>query len=195
MTDRFIYTNKVGAGPEHPNKQWGLFSAELTAEEAKARYELDAARREDWFGIVLLKDGDVRPTSYLQMCPRANGVVLQKVNQYGSVVSSYTWGAYYTPAANETYDGELKEIFLHKIVWYAYPEEAEFFDILDSLGHVSMSFRPDGYAKKEVVTDNGFNRPSEVETREFRDVDVSANRFQIPEFGNWDALFHPDPGQ
>lgn len=149
---RFIYTDKVGAGPEHPNKRWGLFSTELTAEEAKVRYELDAARREDWFGIVLLEDGDVRPASYLQMCPRANGVVLQKLDQYGSVISSYTWGAYYTPAADEPYDGELEEVFLHKIIWYAYPEEPQFFDILESLGHVSMSFRPDGYAKKEVVT-------------------------------------------
>lgn len=193
MTGHIIYTDKVGSGPEHPNKRWGLFTTELTPDEAKARYELDAMCREDWFGIIPIESGHDRPLSYLQMCPRANGVVLQKLNVHGTVEASYTWGAYYTPADKRPYDGDVDKVFLHKIVWYAYPEEAMFFDILDSIGHVAMNFRPDGYARKEVVTDNGFDRPSDVETREYRNSDVSDNWFAIPEFGDWDALLHPDP--
>lgn len=84
MTERYIYTDRVGAGPEHPKKQWGLFSKELTTDEAVARYDLDAARREDWFGVVLQSD-DQRPHAYLQMCPRANGVEMHKLNAQGSV--------------------------------------------------------------------------------------------------------------
>jgi hypothetical protein len=85
-TRRFIYTDKVGAGPEHPNKKWGLFSKELGPEDASARYSLDAARREDWFGVVLIEGEQERPTAYLQMCPRANGVELHKLDQFGSVI-------------------------------------------------------------------------------------------------------------
>ncbi len=193
MTRRFIYTDKVGAGPEHPNKQWGLFSKELAPAEAEARYTLNAVNRSDWFGIVLMEPGDTRPRSYLQMCPRANGVVLQKLGPSGSIDASYTWSAYFDPANPQPYAGDRDRIFLDGIVWYAYPDDEKFYARMDSLGHIDMEFRADGYAKQDRVISHGFNQPSEVETREFRDVDVSANWFQIPEFGDWDALFHPDP--
>lgn len=193
MPERFIYTDKVGAGPEHPNKRWGLFSTELTEEQAESRYSLNAVRRQDWFGIVLMEAGDDRPRSYLQMCPRANGVVLERVNSQGSIETAYSWGAYYDPADPQPYTGDETRIFLGGMTSYVYPDDDRFFRRSASLGHVSMEFRPDGYAKKDRVKANGFDRPSDVETREFRGVDVSANWFQIPEFGNWDAFFYPDP--
>jgi hypothetical protein len=111
MTRRFIYTDKVGAGPELPNKRWGLFSSELTEEQAESRYSLNAVRRQDWFGIVLMEPGDDRPRAYLQMCPRANGVVLERVNSQGSIETAYSGGAYYDPADPQPYTGDEKRIF------------------------------------------------------------------------------------
>jgi hypothetical protein len=195
MTQRYIYVDKVGAGPEHPSKRWGLFSDELTPDEAAARYALDPARREDWFGIVLLEPGQDRPRAYLQMAPRANGVELDKLDAHGSIEAAYTWGAYHEPADKQPYTGEEDRVFLGGMVWYAYPDEERFFRRSASLGTVTMEFRPDGYAKEDRVTRRGAGQPSEVETREFRDVDMSANWFPIPEFGDWDAFFHPEPAE
>lgn len=192
-TERFVYTHKVGAGPEHPNKKWGLFSTELSLEDASARYSLDAARREDWFGVVLIESEQERPTAYLQMCPRANGVELHKLDQFGSVMVAYTWRAYYAPSNAEPYDGDETRVFLSAITSYVYPEQPRFFMRNASLGHRSMTFGADGYAKDERVTKQGFGEPSNVDLREFRDVDVSANWFPIPEFGDWDRFFHPEP--
>jgi hypothetical protein len=193
MTQRYIYTDKIGAGPEHPNKRWGLYSTELTVEEAAARYALDAVRRSDWFGIVPLEPDAGRPRAFLQMCPRANGVELNKLDERGSIVAAYTWGAYYDPSDPEPYQGAESRVFLGAMTWYFYPEEDRFFRRSQSLGHVTMEFRPDGYAKEDRVTRRGFGEPHDVETREFRDVDVSANWFPIPEFGDWDAFFQPEP--
>ncbi len=193
MTQRYIYTDKIGAGPEHPNKRWGLFSTELTVEEAAARYALDAVRRSDWFGIVQAEPDEHRPRGFLQMCPRANGVELNKLDAQGSIVAAYTWGAYYDPAKPQPYQGEEERVFLGGMTWYFYPEENRFFRRNQALSHVTMEFRADGYAKEDRVTRRGFGEPSDVETREFRDVDVSANWFRIPEFGDWDAFFHPEP--
>ncbi|GAA1847094.1 hypothetical protein ACFQZV_09045 [Microbacterium koreense] len=192
MTHRYIYTDKVGAGPEHPKKRWGLFSTELTEAEARARYELDAARREDWFGIVRLDADQDRPVSYLQMCPRANGVSLQKLTPQGSIEADYVWGAYYDPSNLEPYTGDEHRVFLGGVTWYAYPDDDRFYRRGQAAGQVSMDFRTDGYAKEEQVTNRGFGQPADVETREFQDVDVSANWFDIPAFGEWDAFFHPD---
>lgn len=193
MTERYIYTDKVGAGPEHPKKQWGLFSKEISVEDAAERYRLDAARRDDWFGIVLLGEGQERPGAYLQMCPRANGVELHKLDAYGSVEVAYTWRAYYTPSDTAPYVGDESRVFLSTITWYAYPDEPRFYLRNASLGNVSMTFGVDGYGKEERVTKRGFGEPADVETREFRDVDVSANWFDIPAFGDWDRFFHPEP--
>ncbi|WP_309067889.1 hypothetical protein [Microbacterium sp.] len=192
MTQRYIYTDKVGAGPEHPNKRWGLFSTELTADEAAQRYALDAVRRDAWFGVVLLEPGEERPSAYLQVSPRGNGVTLHKLNPHGSIDASYTWGAYYQPQDDAPYTGDEDRLFLDAITWYVYPEGERFFSRSESLGSVSMQFRPDGYAKEDRTTRRGFGEPSEVETREFRDVDVTANWLPIPEFGEWDDYFHPE---
>ncbi|MFT4214741.1 MAG: hypothetical protein QM622_08195 [Microbacterium sp.] len=193
MTQRYIYTDKVGAGPEHPKKRWGLFSTELTPEEAEARYALNAVNRSDWFGIVLLEPGEDRPHAYLQMCPRANGVVLHKLGAHGSIDAAYVWGAYYDPPKPTPYTGDADRVFLEGMTWYAYSTDERFLRRNESDGHVSMDFRPDGYAKEDQITRHGFGQPSEVETREFRNVDVTANWFRIPEFGDWDAFFHPEP--
>lgn len=193
MSQRYIYTDKVGAGPEHPKKRWGLFSTELTVEQAAARYGLNAARRGDWFGIVRLGEDEERPRAFLQMAPQANGVELSKLGENGSTEAVYTWRAYYDAPDSQPYEGNDDRLFLSAMVWYAYPESEKFQRRAESLGHVTMEFRPDGYAKEERVTRRGFGEPSQVETREFRDVDVSANWFQIPEFGDWDAFFRPEP--
>lgn len=192
MTQRYIYVDKVGSGPEHPDKRWGLFSKELTTEQAEARFAMDAARRDDWFGIVRLEAGEERPSAFVQMCPRANGAVMQKLNGFGTVVASYTWKAYFEPSGSESYEGDEDRVFLSQIYWYAYPEESKFLHRMSSVGNVSMEFRPDGYAKEERVTKRGFNEPSDVETREFQNVDVSANWAAIPEFGDWAAFFRPE---
>lgn len=46
-----------------------------------------------------------------------------------------------------------------------------------------MTFTPQGYARENRVTTNGVGEPDTVGTREFRDVDLSANWFKIPDFG------------
>ncbi|WP_314649328.1 hypothetical protein [uncultured Microbacterium sp.] len=188
----YIYVDKVGAGPAHPDKKWGLFSDELTVAEAEERYNRNAALREDWFGIVHIEPGEDRPSAYLQMCPRANGVVLHKLTEHGSIAASYTWGAYYSVSEDEAYEGDDDRVFLGSIYWYVYPEGAKFFRRTAITGSIGMTFTPQGYAKEDRVTKNGFGEPDTVETREFRDVDVSANWFEIPEFGDWDDFFHPD---
>ncbi|MFT3797988.1 hypothetical protein [Microbacterium sp.] len=165
----------------------------MTVEEAAARYALNAVNRSDWFGIVLLEPGEDRPRAYLQMCPRANGIELGKLGSRGSIDASYVWGAYYDPPKPTPYVGDESRVFLGGMTWYVYPDEDRFYDRVDCSAHVSMDFRPDGYAKEDQVIHHGFGQPSEVETREFRNVDVSANWFAIPEFGDWDAFFHPEP--
>lgn len=191
MTQKYIYTDKVGAGPEHPDKQWGLYSKVLTPEKAKARYNLNAMHRAKWFGVVS-EHGDDRPTSYLQVCPRANGVVLQKLNQSGSIEASYTWVAYYTPPNLQPYDGAEEKVFFAGVTRYIYPDGENYYRQSQSVEHTTISFRPDGYAKEEKVTKHGFNEPSDVELSEYQNVDVSANWFTIPDFGDWAAFFQPE---
>ncbi len=145
-----------------------------------------------WFGVLLLQEGHERPSAYLQVCPRANGVQLHKLNEQGSIEAGYTWRAYYDPPDSKPYDGDEARVFLGTITWYVYPQEERFYMRNASLGNVSMVFGVDGYGKEEQVTKRGFGEPADVETREFRDVDVSANWFEIPEFGDWDDFFHPD---
>lgn len=189
--EQFIYADKIGAGPDHPDKRWGLFVTELTVAQAKERYERDVTQRNAWFGIARLGTGEGRPHAYVQMSPRANGVVLQKLNQYGTIEASYTWGAYAEkPGAQrqETAD----RIFLSQIYFYGYPDENRFLQRFSSLGHVEMTFSPDGRASESRVTKRGFGEPSQVETREYEGVDVTANWARIPEFGDWAAFFAPE---
>lgn len=193
MSGRYIYTDKVGAGPEHPKKRWGLFSTEITPEQAEARYALDAVERGRWFGIVLLEPQQERPGAFLQMCPRANGVELNKLSAHGSIEAAYTWGAYHDPSDRQPYRGAEDRVFLGGATWYVYPDEDRFFRRDQSVGTVNLEFRRDGYVKEEQVTRPGFGQPSEVETREHRGVDVSVNWARIPEFGDWAAFFHPEP--
>lgn len=193
MTHRYIYADKVGAGPDHPNKRWGLFTAELTPEEAEMRYARDSGRSNDWFGIVLLEAGAERPRAYLQMSPRANGVKLHKLNAHGSIEASYSWGKSSGQTESAFGDGSDTRLFLSQMTWYAYPEGEKFMSRSQSVGNVTMQFRPDGYAKEDRVTRRGFNEPDAVETREFQNVDAAANWFEVPEFGDWDAFFHPEP--
>lgn len=196
MAHRYIYADKVGAGPEHPDKQWGLFSDELTVEQAQARYAEEASRRDDWFGIVRMEAEQDRPGAYLQMCPRANGVELHKVNEHGSIEAAYTWRAYDDdPSDAQPHQGLGDRVFLGSIIRYAYPEGDRFFRRSASIGSVSLTFAPDGYAKEDRVIKRGFGEPSEVETREFRGVDVSANWTAIPEFGDWERFFHPESAE
>ena len=192
MTRRFIYADKVGAGPEHPRKRWGLFTDELSPEEAEARYEQDPDRREDWFGIVLLEPGEERPRAYLQMSPRANGVELNRLGAHGSIEVASTWRAYRDPGVAQPEGGAGTAVFLSNVVRYVYPDGDRFFRRGEAIGMVAMEFRADGYAREDRSTRHGAGRPSDVETREFRDVDVSANWFPVPDFGEWDAFFHPE---
>ncbi|MFX4273100.1 hypothetical protein ACQBAR_07945 [Propionibacteriaceae bacterium Y1685] len=192
VTHQYLYADKIGAGPEHPTKRWGLFSKELPIPQAEKRFAMDAARRSDWFGIVRLAPGEERPSAYVQMCPRANGVVMQTLNAHGTVLASYTWGAYHEPAGTEAYEGDVDHVFLSQIYWYAYPDEEKFLSRPSCLGNVCLQFHPDGHAKQERVTKHGFNEPSTVETREFENVDVSVNWTPIPAFGDWEAFFNPE---
>lgn len=127
------------------------------------------------------------------MCPRANGIELNKLNEHGSIKAAYTRRAYHDPSDSRPYEGDEARVFLGGMVWYTYPAEEKFFRRSASVGNVTMEFKPDGYAKEDRVTRHGFGQPEDVETREFRDVDVSANWFRIPEFGDGDAFFHPEP--
>lgn len=192
---RYIYADKVGAGPENPNKQWGLFTKELTPDEAQARYELNARQDGEWFGIVRFDEELGRPTGLIQMCPQANGLKMQKLDAHGRVEASYIWGGYYEPHHKDPtpYNGNATQIMLAQITWYAYPEEERFLDLLDSIGRVTMQFEADGYVKESIVTSHGFGNPEDVETRESRGVDVSHNWFDIPKFGDWEPLFNPTP--
>lgn len=190
-TGPFIYTDKIGAGPEHPDKRWGLFSTELTPSRAAIRYGLNAVRRSRWFGVVLLKPGEKRPRAYLQVCPRANGVELNQVNEHGSIVASYIWRAYYTPSKNVPYTGNEDKVFLSSYTTYVYPKKAQFFRRNQSVGHVDLTFNPNGDIKQELVIPRGFGEPSNVETEEYHGVDVTENWLKIPEFGDWDGFFNP----
>lgn len=193
MTERYIYTDKVGAGPEHPAKRWGLFTEELSSEEAMQRYALPVSRRDDWFGIVRTVD-DEAPSAYLQMCPQANGVVLHTLDRNGSVAASYSWGAYATGDDADAGEGAPR-LFLNQIVWYVYPEAERFLDRFESLGNVRMEFTPQGYGKEVRTTKRGPGEPASTEEREYNDVDVSVNWFAVPAFGQWDPFFNPTPDE
>ncbi|NRD08956.1 hypothetical protein [Rathayibacter agropyri] len=187
-----IYCDKVGAGPPHPKKRWGLFSTEITKAEARARYELNAADRDRWFGIVRL-DGAGQPVSYLQIYPQANGAVLHKINQHRTIDVGYIWSGYYHPKDESVpCMGSDESVFLGQITWYLCPIEDKHIRRNQSTGHLTMQFREDGYAKEEIVTSDGFGKPDDVELREFQGVDVSANWFEIPEFGDWNCFFDPE---
>ncbi|NHB84972.1 hypothetical protein G7085_11085 [Tessaracoccus sp. HDW20] len=101
----YIYADKIGAGPEHPAKQWGLFTRELTPDQAAELYALNAAQRNDWFGVVRLEDGQQRPTAYLKVCPQGNGIELHRLSGYGSITAAYAWGAYYEPRNDAPFEG------------------------------------------------------------------------------------------
>ena len=193
MDQRYLYADKIGAGPEYPSKRWGLFSEELTAEEARARYDLNAVRRKDWFGIIPVGDDGERPRSFLAMGPQANGVELQRLDANGSVTASYIWRAYYQPTKEEPFTRIQERVFLGSITWYTYPDGDRFLGRTECLGHVMMNFRPDGHGTERRTIKHGFGTPPDVEVREFRDVDVSINWFEIPAFGEWGPFFHPTP--
>lgn len=118
MTPRYIYADKIGAGPEHPTKRWGLFTNELSAEQAAERYALPPEQRENWFGIVQAVDGE-RPSAYLQMCPQANGVTLHTLDEHGRIAAAYSWGAYSDTEVHA--DDEHPRLFLTQIIGYVYP--------------------------------------------------------------------------
>lgn len=187
----YIYTDKIGAGPEHPDKQWGLFSKELTPDRAAIRYGLNAVRRSRWIGVVQLKPGEARPSSYLQICPRANGVELNELNEHGSIISSYIWGAYYEPSDKKPYTGSETRIFLSSYTSYVYPKKPQFLRRNQSVGHVTLFFNPNGDIKQELVIPKEFGEPAAVETEEYHGVDLKENWTNIPEFGDWSALFNP----
>lgn len=58
-----------------------------------------------------------------------------------------------------------------------------------------MGFSPDGDGIEERTLKQGPGQPASVETREFTDVVVSGNWFDVPVFGDWDAFFHPTPDE
>ncbi|NQX11507.1 hypothetical protein HQQ80_07720 [Microbacteriaceae bacterium VKM Ac-2855] len=153
---------------------------------------MNAANRGKWFGIVRLNEAG-QPVSYLQMYPRANGVVLHKINLHSTVEVGYLWSGYFHPKDESVpYEGDNESLFLDQVTWYSYPHEDKHLRRNHSMGHVTMRFREDGYVKEEVVTSGDVENPDDVEFREFRGVDVSKNWFTIPEFGDWGHLFHPD---
>lgn len=53
-------------------------------------------------------------------------------------------------------------------------------------------FRENGYVKEDTNQRAPMGEADAVTTREFEEVDVSVNWFDIPEFGDWEAFFHPE---
>lgn len=135
------------------------------------------------------RDGQQRPSAYLKVCPQGNGIELHRLNGHGSITAAYAWGAYYEPRNDAPFEGTADRLFLAQITGYVYPEAERFFDQYETLGLVSLQFRPDGSGVEERTIQRGFPEPREVETREFRDVDVSANWFDVPVFGQWEDFF------
>lgn len=70
MSQRYVYADKVSAGRDVPTRRWGLFADEITEAQARARYELDPPDGTEWFGVVLVPDGEERPTSFLEVAPQ-----------------------------------------------------------------------------------------------------------------------------
>lgn len=66
---------------------------------------------------MLIEPGEDRPRAYLRMCPRANGVVLQKLTEHRSIAASYKWGAYFSVSEDEAYEGDDDRVFLGSIYW------------------------------------------------------------------------------
>ncbi|MCW4459973.1 hypothetical protein [Microbacterium sp. MPKO10] len=198
MSHRYIYTTQVGtrADTNDPGRPWGLYFAddELTEDAARARYALEPQDRQNGFiGIVRVEDGEERPSAYLQMGPRANGARLHNLGPHGVIQVSYTWDAYHEPPrASDPYEGDASQVFLGSIVWFTYPDENQFWRQSKNVGSVMYDFRENGYARADESVRGGFGNPDEVTTREFENVDVSANWFDIPEFGDWEAFFHPE---
>jgi len=192
MSHSYFYATQVSARPDSPDRKWGLFFTknELTEDEARARFALEPMDRENgFFGVVRVPDGADRPQSYLRVGPRANGLELEKLNEHGTVVASYTWRAY---AEGEQEASSPERVFLGTIVYYGYPDEDRFWPLRKSIGSVMMVFRENGYVKEDTTQRGAFGEPDDVTTREFEGVDVSANWFDIPEFGDWEAFFHPE---
>lgn len=185
MTHRYIYAEDIGAGPDRPGSRWGLYSRELTVAEAAERYDSGSGDRDARFGVILLEDGHDRPRSYLELSPHARSVVLRRLNPHGSVAAAYAWGAAAAP--------DNAALFLDRLTWYAYPGGARFFCPGESVSRVCMSFRPDGYAKQDRVAVGMLGQAAVLGSNEYNGIDVSANWTDVPEFGEWDTLFHPDP--
>lgn len=118
---------------------------------------------------------------------------MARLNQFGSVVTAYAWTRRHPEVDRYQPSADAERLFLATITAYTYPEEEKYLTRAAALRHVTLTFRPDGYASDERVTKRGFGEPSNVETREFRGVDVSANWLDVPEFGDWIPLFFPDP--
>ncbi|MGO1839856.1 MAG: hypothetical protein ACTH2J_07495 [Candidatus Microbacterium stercoravium] len=193
MSHSYFYATQVSARPDSSDRRWGLYFTknELTEDEARARYALEPLDRENgFFGVVRIAEGEDRPRSYLRVGPHANGMELEKLNEHGTVVSSYTWGAY---AHGEVRPSPLpSRVFLGTIVYYGYPDEDQFWPLRKSIGSVMMDFRQNGYVREDTIQRGPVGEPDAVTTREFEGVDVSANWFDIPEFGDWEAFFHPE---
>ncbi|MGO1235836.1 MAG: hypothetical protein ACTHY8_09940 [Microbacterium gubbeenense] len=193
MSPSYFYATQVSARPESDDREWGLYFTKnsLTEDEARARYGRDPRDRENGFiGVVRLADGEDRPRSYLRVGPRANGMELEKLNQHGTVVASYTWRAYAEGEQQETPSTE--RVFLGTIAYYGYPDEDGFWPLRKSIGSVMTIFRENGYVKEDTNQRAPMGEADAVTTREFEEVDVSVNWFDIPEFGDWEAFFHPE---
>ncbi|MDA3803986.1 hypothetical protein ACMT9U_06535 [Clavibacter sp. Sh2036] len=147
----------------------------LTESEARRRFDGLVPEPDHWFSVGVKRDGAsdlAAPEFILEVLPHAEYVKVLFVDQYHTLRFAYGF---------RDLGGRM---FMTNVKENRYPDAERFHPLNESVWSQSIVIEPTGYVK-EVAYDL---LAKERHLSEYRDVDVSPNWEDVPEFGDWERF-------
>jgi hypothetical protein len=149
--------------------------AELTCDEARARFDGRRKEPDDWFSVVARAEEGSNAGAVdfvLEVTEHAGFINTFLCDEWGSIRYIYSFRR------------EPAGMFLFCRTVYTYPEEPRQFLQHQWTTAETILFKLDGYMRREL---DDASKPT-VEEWEYHNVDMSDNWEAIPEFEQWDAI-------
>ncbi|MDA3803985.1 hypothetical protein ACMT9U_06530 [Clavibacter sp. Sh2036] len=147
----------------------------LTESEARRRFDGLVAEPDHWFSVGVKRDEAdelAAPEFILEILPHAKYVKVIFVDQHHTQRFAYGF---------TNMEGRM---FMTDVTEHRYPDAERFRPLNEAVWYESMLIKPTGYVK-ETVYDYSVN---ETHLSEYKDVDVTANWEDVPEFGDWERF-------
>jgi len=159
--------------------QWNFLTkapiAELTRDEARARFDGRRKEPDDWFSVVARsQDGAAAgAVDYvLEVTPHADFINTFLCDEWGSITRIYNFRR------------EPAGMFFFCRTEYTYPDEARRFFQHQWLTAEIILYKLDGSMTRRLESKSG----PDVQQWEHHDVDLSGNWDPVPESEQWDAI-------